>query len=146
MEIKFKNGSSIKTIEPTDMKRSKYNTYILDKFIEMNNDDYLWYKLCVFYHAKTEMFDRGLTDLRSPYDPTEAYINGRARSYSNRYALNMKQFIDYVAEILHIKNHRTNEFNHYHYSAQRWINEYYRLKEIGEMDFIEKYAGDKNVI
>lgn len=34
---------------------------------EINEKYYLWYKLCVFYHAKTEIFDRGLTDLRSPY-------------------------------------------------------------------------------
>lgn len=107
--------------------------------MKMDEKEYLWHKLCVFYHAKTEIFDRGLTDLRSPYDPTEAYIDGRVRSYSNRYALNMKQFIDYVAKRLDIVNRRTNEFNHYHYSAQRWIDEYYRLKDIGEMDFIDKY-------
>lgn len=111
---------------------------IMNNF-EVNEKDYLWYKLCVFYHAKTEIFDRGLTDLRSPYDSTEAYIDGRVRSYSNRYALNMKQFITKIAEDFNIRNRKVNEFNHYHYSAQRWVDEYYRLKNIGEMDFIDKY-------
>lgn len=105
----------------------------------MNEKEYLWYKLCVYYHAKTELYDRTLTDLRSPYDPTEAYIDGRVRSYSNRYALNTRRFVDYVAKRLRITNRNFNEFNNYNYSAQGWINEYYRLKENGEMDFIDKY-------
>lgn len=136
MEIKFKNGSSIKTIESTNMKRSKYNTYILGSFVEMNNDDYLWYKLCVFYHAKTEIFDRGLTDLRSPYDPTEAYITGSTRRQSNAFALNLYQFILFVAKKMNLNKLNLHEFNYYRYSAQGWIDEYDRLKENGEMDFI----------
>lgn len=105
----------------------------------MDEKEYLWYKLCVFYHAKTEIFDRGLTTLRSRYDLTEAYIIGENRIYSNRYALSLKQFIMYVAKKLNITNCHLNAFIGHRLSAQGWIDEYYRLKDNGEMDFINKY-------
>lgn len=105
----------------------------------MNEKEYLWYKLCVYYHAKTEIFDRGLTTLRSKYDQTEAYITGENRIYSNRYALSLRQFIMYVAKKLNITNCHLNAFIGYRLSAQGWIDEYNRLKDNGEMDFINKY-------
>ena len=37
----------------------------------------------VLYNASTELYDRTLTDMRSPYDPTEAFIYGRYKSLSN---------------------------------------------------------------
>ena len=40
----------------------------------------LWFKLCCFYHAQTELYDRSLTDLRSSYDKTESYITVENRS------------------------------------------------------------------
>lgn len=112
--------------------------------MKINEKEYLWYKLCVFYHAKTEIFDRGLTNLRSPYDPTESYIGGatRERSYSNAYALKLRKFIKEFIVKLEIPNSIVSinfDHNKYHYSAQGWIDEYYRLKDIGEMDFIDKY-------
>lgn len=113
--------------------------------MEINEKEYLWYKLCVFYHAKTEIFDRTLTDLRSPHDPTEAYIGGttRERSYSNAYALKLRRFIKEFIVKLRIPNNIISiNFDHhkYNYSAQGWIDEYYRLKDMGEMDFIDKYS------
>lgn len=107
--------------------------------MKMDEKEYLWYKLCVFYHAKTEIFDRGLTVLRSMYDPSEAFVVGEARSYSNRYALSMRQFITFISMQLGLPNYKLNHFNNYHFSAQGWIDEYYRLKNIGEMDFINKF-------
>lgn len=107
--------------------------------MKMDEKEYLWYKLCVFYHAQTEIFDRGLTTLRNPYDPTEAYMTGKARMYSTRYALDMRQFIDYISEKLDLTDYKLNHFNNYRFSAQGWIDEYHRLKDIGEMDFIDKY-------
>ncbi len=101
--------------------------------------EYLWYKLCVYYHANTEIYDRGLTDLRSPIDPTEAYIVGEVRSYSNAYALNMRQFIYYVARRLRLGKRNLLDFNYCRFSAQGWIDEYHRLVENGEMAFINKY-------
>lgn len=117
-----------------------YQRSYLGKFIQMDGQKYLWYKLCVFYHAKTELFDRGLTDLRSPYDPTEAYIDGRVRSYSNAYALNMRQFVNYVGKKLGLTNYNLNDFNHCRFSAQGWIDEYNRLVDAGEMDFINRFT------
>ena len=112
--------------------------------MKIDEKEYLWYKLCVFYHAKTEMFDRTLTDLRSPYDPTEAYIGGKSieRRYSNSYALNLRRFIkEYIAKLGIPDSIVSINFDNdkYHYSAQGWIDEYYRLKNVGEMDFIDKY-------
>ena len=106
--------------------------------MKINEKEYLWYKLCVFYHAKTEIFDRGLTNLRSQYDPTEAYVDGRTRNRSIAYARDMRQFVYGVAKKFGIINRNFNEFNYYHYSAQSWIDEFYRLKDIGEMEFIDK--------
>lgn len=113
-----------------------YKTIYLSEPVQMNEKEYLWYKLCVFYHAQTEIFDRGLTDLRSPHDPTEAYIVGEIRMHSNMYALNMRQFIREIARKLDSSGRNLNDFNYLRYSAQHWIDEYYRLKEKGEYDFI----------
>ena len=103
----------------------------------MNDESDLWYKLCVYYHAKTELYDRTLTDLRSPYDPTEAYIQGSERSLSWAYARKIRQFINEMAIGIseHIKSSGLNA-NKHRYSAQDWIDEYNRLVENGEMNFI----------
>ena len=101
----------------------------------MNDELDLWYKLCVYYHAKTELYDRTLTDLRSPYDPTEAYIQGSERSLSWAYARKIRRFINEMA--FSISEHSLNS-NTNHLSAQDWIDEYNRLTENGEMDFIEE--------
>lgn len=45
------------------------------------------------YMAKTELFDRSLTNLKSPFDPTEAFISGRRRSISNANALEVRNDI-----------------------------------------------------
>lgn len=117
-----------------------YQTKYLGKFIGISEEDNLWYKLCVYYHAKTELFDRELTDLRSPYDPTEAYIDGIARNQSNRYALRIRNLVQEIGRYyLGYHNRKLNDFNHYRYSAQKWIDEYNRLVDAGEMDFINKY-------
>lgn len=50
-------------------------------------DDYL--KAKCFYYAKTELYDRELTNIRSLYDPTEAYVEGENKKLSNKYALNL---------------------------------------------------------
>ena len=112
--------------------------------IKTDEMQHLWYKLCVYYHAKTELYDRTLTDLRSPYDPTEAYIqDGIARSLSYANARKIRQFVTEVAIGIpqHIKSIGLNA-NKYHYSAQDWIDEYNRLVENGEMDSIDKMRID----
>lgn len=128
---------------------SKMSGYIGGWSIKTDEMQHLWYKLCCYYHAKTELYDRTLTDLRSPYDPTEAYIQGRERSLSWTYARKIRQFISEMAIGVpeHIKSDGLNA-NKYRYSAQDWIDEYNELVENGEMDFIEteyeKYEATKN--
>lgn len=116
-----------------------YQTKYLGKFVGITAEDNLWYKLCVYYHAKTELYDRTLTDLRSPYDPTEAYIQGGIeRSLSGVNARKIREFVNEAAIGIpdYIKSNDLNA-NKYRYSAQDWIDEYHRLVSDGEMDFIE---------
>lgn len=148
-EIKFKNGSYIKVLESNEPKRPTnidYQTNYLCKFDNIESR-YLWYKLCVYYYAKTELYDRTLTDLRSPYDPTEAYIQGSERSLSGAYARKIKQFINEAAISLNIPKYISSTCV-YHRRAQDWIDDYNRLAADGEMDFIEteyeKYEKIKN--
>lgn len=141
-EIKFKNGSYIKVIESNEPKRPTnidYQTTYLGKFDLMNDADYWNYKLCVYYYAKTELYDRTLTDLRSPYDPTEAYIqNGIERSLSCANARKLKRFVNNAAIGFpeHFKSSDLNALK-YRYSAQDWIDIYNKLVADGEMDTIE---------
>ena len=116
-----------------------YQINYMGKFIGMSEEDYLWYKLCVYYQANTELFDRTLTDLRSPYDPTEAYVQGRERSLSNENANRIRRLVNEVAIGIpaHIKSRGLND-GKYRYSAQDWIDEYNRLVDAGEMDFINE--------
>lgn len=116
-----------------------YETKYLGRFVGITAEDNLWYKLCVYYHAKTELYDRMLTHLRSPYDPTEAYIQGgveRSLSYAN--ARKIRRFVDRMATGIpeNIKHFGLN-VNKYHYSAQDWIDIYNKLVTDGEMDTIE---------
>lgn len=107
-----------------------------------DNELDLWYKLCVYYHAKTELYDRTLTDLRSPYDPTEAYIQGGIeRRLSCAYARKLRLFVNEMAVKLDIPENVKSiglNANKYHYSSQDWIDIYDRLVENGEMNFIEE--------
>lgn len=119
----------------------EWKTKYLCEPVPVNEKEYVWYKLLVFYHAQTEKFDRGLTELRSIYDPTEAFIVlDEHRNRSNRYAFDMRQFINDMADGLGIPmDMRCMTSSKYHFSAQRWIDEYDRLSENGEMDFIHDF-------
>ena len=114
--------------------------------IDINKKDYyenIWFKLCCLYHAKTELYDRTLTDLRSPHDPTEAFIDEPCvRSLSNQYAKKLRNQILDIAHGLNLPNYIINhnmrtESGTRMYSAQRWIDTYYFLKEQGEYDFLD---------
>lgn len=109
----------------------------------MNEIERNVFKLCCYYHAKTELYDRELTDKRSRHDPTEAYLdNGSARSLSNKYALELReQIIDFAEKRLNIRRDVFRKMfqeqsNHNHYSAQGWIDLYNHLTENGEMEFL----------
>ena len=102
----------------------------------------LWFKLCCYYQATTELYDRGLTSLRSPYDKTEAYIIGENRKWSVLYSSNQRKKIMDIATILKIPESIIKE-NAMHcgcrFSAQGWINQYEHLVSLGEMEFIKEY-------
>lgn len=126
---------------------SKWNAIYNKEPIE--NDIYL--KCFCFYQAKTELYDRALTDERSPHDPTEAYINDRVRSYSNRYSYRLYgQVTDYVTYRTggqfdadawgRAKRHRL--------SAQGWIDLFERLKSENDeiiLDMCEKIKMEREL-
>lgn len=101
----------------------------------------IYFKLACFYQAKTELYDRTLTDLRGRFDSTSAFIIGDNRKYSNAYALRLYNYVIYFAErVLKIpRNVFVPNFRKYlnnPLSAQEWIDTYNYLVENGEMDFI----------
>ena len=94
--------------------------------IPIENLDTEEYKAAVWYMAKTELYDRSLTDERSPYDPTEAFViyPPYKRLASVSYASELrKQIREYVNwEYVHNEIKKRPK-----YSAQKWVDEYYRL-------------------
>lgn len=92
----------------------------------MNKMD-LPYSLACLYMEMTEEYDKSLTDMRSRYDPTEAFLYCKEiRLKSNRYAAFVRNKImkDYCIlwKEIHNKIHKHNN-----YSAQHWIDEYERI-------------------
>ena len=88
------------------------------------------YMLACLYMGATEEYDRTLTDERSRYDPTEAFIYSYyndIKSYSNRYAIGLRHKImeEYSANIW--KDIQNEIQKHSNYSAQDWANEYRRM-------------------
>lgn len=111
---------------------------------DMSEIERIVFKLCCYYHAKTELYDRTLTYERSRHDPTEAYLDyDFARSFSNKYALKLREEITDFAERV-LKMQRSDfrkmfkEQSMCHYSAQGWIDLYNHLEENGEMGFLYK--------
>lgn len=84
------------------------------------------YKIACKYVALTEMYDRELTDLRDPHDPTEAFITQDVKSLSNSHSVWLRNKIvkDYG---IHWNDIMKEIRKHNCYSAQDWINEYERL-------------------
>lgn len=110
----------------------------------------MWFKLLCFYNTKTEEYDRGLTDLRSPYDHTEAYITGDDRNSSTWYASKLWNYIinTVSVEIRIPKSMAENYLKEARkwgqsLSAQGWIDTYNYLCENGEMDIVKEILGYK---
>ena len=85
------------------------------------------YRLACLYMGMTEEYDMSLTDMRSEYDPTEAFLHCNEMCLkSNRYAAFVRNEImkDYCISWKEIKSeiHRHNN-----YSAQHWVDEYERI-------------------
>lgn len=87
----------------------------------------LSYSLACLYMGMTEEYDRQLTDMRSRYDPTEAFLYcNEIHLESNRYAAFVRNKImkDYCVLWEEIQNEIRR---HNNYSAQHWIDEYERI-------------------
>lgn len=129
--------------ETIDMNERAKFYYKERKLKELEHDcERLWLKLCCFYHAKTELFDRRLTNLRSPHDPTEAYIiSNSERSRSSAYAIKVRERIKHLARQLNVPEYiiksGVNPKRFSHISAQGWIDMYEHLVENGEMNFMD---------
>lgn len=89
----------------------------------------LSYILACLYMGATEEYDRSLTDDRSKYDQTEAFLTyyNDMKSYSNRYAIGLRHEImkEYGACIW--KDVQNEIIKHNNYSAQNWVSEYRRI-------------------
>lgn len=105
------------------------------KVKELKNDyEDIYFLLHCLYNAKTELYDRTLTDKRSRYDSTEAFINHYDGS---------RKFSDWYAKRLYIKCVKCIEWRtrkpfdyirwsdcvrkYFNLSAQGWINLYQQL-------------------
>ena len=85
------------------------------------------YELACLYMGMTEEYDRSLTDERSKYDPTEAFLHyNDMRSKGNRYA---KAVRNKIIEDYHIPWKEIDDEIHRHnnFSAQHWVDEYERI-------------------
>lgn len=84
------------------------------------------------YKAKTELYDRSLTNCRSSWDNTEAFLDcPRLKKISNEYAAQLRKYYSEICggtwRFIHNEIHKHNT-----YTAQMWIDEYHRLKEVFE--------------
>lgn len=125
------------------MPEKEYKKYYMCEPIHKSNLENTYYKVRCYYNAKTELFDRSLTDEREPWDNTSAFVhNIYVRKLSNEYAIYLYRFCKRVLiQELHTSfNHNTwASINNNKYKSQYWIDEYERMKSNGELDFIEKY-------
>lgn len=102
---------------------------IFEKFLglRLNDENEEYYFYACGYMAKTELYDRSLTNCRCKYDTTEAFIiNPLTRKLSTKYALQLKkQYADYCGGLWQSIQNEIRK--HQKYSAQKWIDEYNRL-------------------
>jgi hypothetical protein len=85
------------------------------------------YKAACEYMAETEQYDRSLTNRRTQYDPTEAFIDGYVRGLSVAFAQRLRS--DVTKKYCITPSELMGEINrHKSYSAQMWIDEYERLQ------------------
>lgn len=133
------------------MPKEQYKKYHMYEPIHKSNLENTYYKVRCYYNAKTELYDRTLTDEREPWDNTSAFIyNGYIRKLSNEYAIYLYGFCKRVLSSQEpyqkFDHNMWKSTNNNKYKAQYWIDEYERLKSNGELDFIEKYKFEEKEI
>lgn len=158
MELKFENSSKIQSIDSETNKRSIRGIEELRQRINEFGSifDDIYFLVHCIYNAKTELYDRRLTDMRSEHDPTEAFIgcNSYVKSASNCYSKNLREKCRTYIEIKTYPStfdceHWRNCIGYYHnLSAQGWIDLYERLIKEGYiseemLEFCEPYLSRK---
>lgn len=107
----------------------------------LNKMNDLYYKVCCYWNAKTEMYDSILADGFTYFN--EAYIlNSKLRGYSAEYSRQIFLFCQHVLICECDKPFDENlwkNINNNRHTARQWMKEYERLKSNGELDFIKKY-------
>ena len=79
-----------------------------------NDYEDIYFLLHCLYNAKTELYDRTLTDMRSRYDPTEAFIDNGINGWNRHW----KECV----------------WRYKGLSAQEWINLYQQLIKENKYD------------
>lgn len=88
----------------------------------------IYFKFVCFYQAMTELYDRGLTNMRNPYDRTEAYFGGIYREYKRFSDYYSKKMYDCVVVYIIHKTNQPFDIRRWKkeirqgYSAQGWID------------------------
>lgn len=137
------NGCDLRIKEIGD---SMENTYFE---IQTKQDD-IYFKMHCLYNAKTEMYDRTLTDRRRDrYDPTSADIDcsHEVRRASNQYAYGLylwcKRNIEYeTGQPFDAYLWKDCVRGYHHLSAQGWIDLYEYLVENGEFELKESKTNE----
>lgn len=109
--------------------------------------DRIYFFIHCLYNAKTELYDRSLTDMRSEYDQTSAFIFlpddvRRSRLFAKRLYEQCKIYLeDQTGEPFDVLRWRNCIKGHQNMSAQGWIDLYNIMKK--EKDFKEEYLNRK---
>lgn len=122
-------------LEPYEW-RSQIHLHSPDKM----ND--LYYKVCCYWNAKTEMYDSILADSYSYLYDAMYISNPKLHGYSAKYSRQIFLFCQHVLICECNKPFDENLWKHINnnrYTARQWMKEYERLKSNGELYFIEKY-------
>lgn len=97
----------------------------------------IYLRFVCFYQAVTELYDRTLADMRSPYDKTESFVTGEMKKFSNYYSKKMYDcVVDYII-------HKTNQ----PFDVRRWkkqIRQNYSAQ--GWIDLFENFKNNKDKI
>lgn len=111
---------------------------------EMTAENNMYFKIHCLYNAKTEIYDRTLTDMRDRYDPTSAYTgySYEVRNASNLYTYSLylwckKKIIQETGHSFDVHKWKDSISGYWNLSAQGWIDLYEYLVENGEMEEIQ---------
>ena len=95
-----------------------------------------YYEFACAYMAKTELYDRSLTNLREYFEPTSAFVwQPHLKRLSVEYAFELRKFYGKLCGGWHLIDEEIKKHNKY--SAQRWVDEYYRLRDEGVYNFLD---------